>query len=362
MKKRKLKKNVKLVTIFLIIPAIILLLSSVICIYLISPIDKSSKEKVEIVIKSGMGTKQIGEVLQKKGLIRSKEFFYIYNKINRCSSLKASTYTLSKNMTMDEIINNICQGNNYNPNTVTITFQEGKRITDYAKLISQKTNNKYEDVIAVMNDQTYLKELQKKYWFITDEVFSQDIYYPLEGLLAPDTYNFKNKNVTTKEIIEKLLDQTYKNLHPYKNILENKVHTINEYITLASMAELEGRKEEDRKKIIGVFENRLKQNMNLGSDVTTYYGLQKPLNEDLTYKEITTINAYNTRTNNMAGKIPVGPICSISVSSIKSAINPDNNNFYYFVADKNGKIYYTKTNQEHEQKVIEIKEAGNWIW
>lgn len=362
MKKRKLKKNVKLVTIFLIIPATILFISTILCIYLISPIDKSSTKEIEIVIESGMSTKRIGEILQEKGLIRSKTFFYIYNKINRCSSLKASTYTLSKNMNMDQIINSICQGNNYNPNTINITFKEGKRITDYAKTISQKTNNNYEDVIKIMNDRNYLKELQNKYWFLTEDIFNSNIYYPLEGLLAPDTYNFKNKDITVKEIIEKLLDQTYKNLQPYRSILENQKHTINEYITLASMAELEGKNENDRRKIVGVFENRLKTNMNLGSDVTTYYGLQKPLNEDLTAKEIATINAYNTRTSNMTGKIPVGPICSVSISSIKAAINPDNNNFYYFVADKNGKIYYTKTNQEHEQKVMEIKEAGNWIW
>lgn len=362
MKKRKLKKEVKLITIFLVIPAILLLMASVICIYLMSPVDKVATGEVEVVIESGMSTKKIGELLKEKDLIRSEKFFFIYNKINRCPSLKASTYNLRKNMTLDEIIKSICDGNSYNPDVVKITFQEGKRIPDYAKLISEKTNHSYEEVIGLMNNETYLRTLQSKYWFITEEVFKDGVYYPLEGLLSPDTYLFESKDVKIEYIIEKLLDETSKKLHPYKISLENGPYTIGEYITLASILELEGTNDDNRKKIMGVFENRIQAKMNLGSDVTTYYGLQKPLTEDLTSKEIATINSYNTRTNNMIGKLPIGPICSISLSSLKAAVQPDNNDYYYFVADKNGKIYYTKTNREHEEKVMEIKEAGDWIW
>ena len=64
----------------------------------------------------------------------------------------------------------------------------------------------------------------------------------------------------------------------------------------------------------------------------------------------------------MAGKLPVGPICSVSKSSIEASINPTTNDYYYFVADKNGKIYYNKTSSGHLQTIKEIKEAGNWIW
>ena len=101
--------------------------------------------------------------------------------------------------------------------------------------------------------------------------------------------------------------------------------------------------------------------MNLGSDVTTYYALQKPMTSDLTKEEFATNNQYNTRKENMLG-LPVGPICSISLSSLKAALNPTTNTYYYFVADKLGNIYYTKTSQDHLKKVQEIKEAGNWIW
>jgi UPF0755 protein len=64
----------------------------------------------------------------------------------------------------------------------------------------------------------------------------------------------------------------------------------------------------------------------------------------------------------MIGKMPVGPICNPSLSSIEASAKPTDNDYLFFVADKNGKIYYTKTNAEHEKKVAEIKANGDWIW
>ena len=102
--------------------------------------------------------------------------------------------------------------------------------------------------------------------------------------------------------------------------------------------------------------------MNMGSDVTTYYALQKDMTTDLTVTEFQTINLYNTRASNMGGKLPIGPICNPSSSAIEASFNPTNNDYLYFVADKKGKVYYTKSMDEHAKKVQELKDSGNWIW
>ena len=60
------------------------------------------------------------------------------------------------------------------------------------------------------------------------------------------------------------------------------------------------------------------------------------------------------------GKIPVGPICSPSESSIKAVLNPTNTDCYYFVADKTGKAYFSKTYAEHQKIVKALKEQGLW--
>jgi UPF0755 protein len=159
-----------------------------------------------------------------------------------------------------------------------------------------------------------------------------------------------------------MLDQTEKELDEYKTIIDNSTYNVHQYMTLASMLELEGTNSKNRKMIAGVFFNRLNIGMNLGSDVTTYYAFQEEMNKDLTVAQFNSSNPYNTRASDMGGKLPVGPICSPSKSSIEASINPTKNDYLFFVADKHGKIYYSKTEAEHQNKVKEIKERGDWIW
>ena len=64
----------------------------------------------------------------------------------------------------------------------------------------------------------------------------------------------------------------------------------------------------------------------------------------------------------MMGRMPIGPICNPSDVSIEASVIPTTNDYLFFVADKNGNIYYTKTMYEHEKKVAEIKANGDWIW
>lgn len=326
--------------------------------YQVSPTDESSNAKVEVVIKQGMSTSQIASLLKKKYLIRDEFFFKVYMKLNRRDSIKASTYYLSKNMSLDNIVSLLEKGAS---NTdISITFKEGKTIKDYAKVLSETTNISEDEFLIKMKDKTYLTSLIKSYWFLTDAILDSNIYYGLEGYLAPDTYNFKDKDVTVEEVIKTLLDQEEKNLSPYKDTLSKM--NVHEVLTLASISELEGLKDTDRKLIVGVFQNRLSKGMNLGSDVTTYYAFNQAMDKDLTSEMFNTYNPYNTRSSEMAGKLPVGPICNPSKESILASINPTKSDYYYFVADKNGNVYYTKTSSEHSAKVKELKEKGDWIW
>lgn len=347
----------KIATIFLIL-GLLLLGTFGFYQYEISPTDKKSTATYEVVVKQGMSTSEIADLLKKKNLIRNSFFFKVYMKLNRKQTIKAATYDLKKSMDLDTIISLLEVGKANDD--ISITFKEGKTIKDYAKVLSTNTNISEEDFLAKMKDKTYLTSLINSYWFLTDTILNDDIYYGLEGYLAPDTYNFKDKDVSIEEVVKTLLDQEETNLEPYKNKI-NKAN-IHDILTLASMAELEGVKEKDRKMIIGVFQNRLSKNMNLGSDVTTYYAFSEDMTKDLTSEMFNTYNPYNTRSSQMAGKLPVGPICNPSKSSIEASINPTSSDYYYFVADKNGNVYYTKTSSEHSAKVKELKDKGDWIW
>lgn len=326
--------------------------------YLVSPVDSKDNEDIKVVIEKGTSGSQIGDVLKEKNIIKSKILFKVYLKIYKVNSLKASTYRFKRSMSLKDVIKLLEDGYVSNDDALKLTFKPGERITNYAKVISDNTDSNYDDVIALMKDKEYLSGLINNYWFLTDKILDEDIYYPLEGYLAPDTYFF-DRDVDVKTIVKTLLDEMEDNLEKYKTTMINDPHY---YMTMASIVQLEGTNTENRKQIVGVFKNRLSSGYNLGSDVTTYYALQADMKEDLSAQQFATINPYNTRGANMIGKMPIGPICNPSNSSIEASINPDINDYLFFVADKHGNIFFTRTNQEHDKKVAEIKAKGDWIF
>lgn len=336
-----------------------------------SPVDKKDNKEIKVVIEPGSTSKKIASVLKNNDLIRNEKFFLLYIKINKVNNLKASTYIFKKSMSLEEIIKVLEKGNSFNPDQITITFKEGINMRKIASIIEQKTNNSYDEVFNTLKDEEYIDLLISKYWFLKDIIKNNDIYYPLEGYLFPDTYNFKDKNVTVKEIFEVMLNKMDKELTKLKTDIEEGKLSIHDILTLSSIIELEGGVKrdangviikDDRPGIASVFYNRLKNKMSLGSDVTTYYASRIDITErDLYTYELNTSNPYNTRGPGMEGRLPVGPISTVGVSSINAAVNPTTTDYFYFVADKYNNTYFTKTYAEHLAKIKELKEKGVWF-
>ena len=308
-------------------------------------------EKVIIDIENGVGSTSIFELLQEKDVIRSGFVAKIYTKLHEISVLKAGKYEFTRTETLPEVLDIISSGKVMDE-TIKITFLEGKNMRYIASTIAEKTNNSINDVYAVLENKAYISTLIEKYWFLTNEIQDANIYYPLEGYLYPDTYVFENVNVKVETIFEKMLNQMGSVLTKYRSQIQNQSHSVHEILTMASIIELEGTNAENRLKVASVMYNRLAQNMSLGSDVTTYYAIRVDMGErDLYEKEINTYNAYNTRGPNMNGKLPIGPIAGVSEQSINAALNPYDESYLYFVSDKNGDMYFTKTYEEHQQMI-----------
>lgn len=336
--------------------AVILLILGISWVYLASPVDKNDKKDIEVEITKGISVVKISNILKEEKLIRSKTLFKVYIKLYSNKTLKAGNYMLNRSMSLSEIVEVLEEGSKFDSNTLKLTFKEGQRITDYAKVVADSTNNNYEDVIAIFKDKNYMSELINKYWFLTNNILQDGIYYPLEGYLAPDTYYFKDSDVDPKEIIERMLDEMNKELTEYRVSLGDNVHY---YLTMASIVELEGKTLEDRQNIMGVFNNRISAGMHLGSDVTTYYAFQASMSTKLTSEQYNTTNPYNTRPTSKVGP-PIGPICNPDLTSIQASINPINNNYLYFVADSNGKVYYSRTIDEQNKVIQDLISSGKW--
>lgn len=358
MKKRKF--SIRKFALFLIVLSVIIVAIGVV--FYKNGISKvSSDEKAQsFIVKSGSTYLTLAPELKKQDLIKSEFFYKLYIKIHRPSNLSAGIYELNQNMDVSEIISTLSNDKNMKQDVVRMTFREGLNVRQVASIIEENTSFTSEEVINKINNQTYLDTLINKYWFITNDVKNNQIYYALEGYLYPNTYQWKKEELNLENILGKMIDETGKQLEPYKTQIQNSNYSVHQILTLASLIELEAVTKEDRKGVSGVFHNRLNNKWSLGSDVTTYYSAKKSMTESLTTAELNTCNGYNTRCTNMVG-LPVGPIDSPSISSIDAALNPTKSNYYFFVADKNKKVYFTKDITEHNNIIAKLKKEGLWL-
>lgn len=331
---------------------------ALVCHELSAPSGKVEEKTIEI--KPG-GIDSIASTLYQEGLIRNRYLFILYAKVFGKNNMKAATYTLSTDMDTREIIKILSEGKGSNSKEISITFKEGWNVRRIAKAIEENTNHTVDEVYNTLADEDFLKRMIVKYWFLDDEILNKEIYYPLEGYLSPDTYNYSSKDEDIEVILEKMIAETSKKIESKKDEIASSSKSIQEIFTLASIVELEGNTLEDRKGIAGVFQNRLLKGMNLGSDVTTYYGARVDMGErDLYASEVNACNSYNTRCPSFK-RLPVSPICNPSLDSIIAALEPDDSEYLYFVADKNMKIYFSKTLNEHNNKIRELKEKNLWL-
>ncbi len=345
--------------IILVLIAIVFIFSGVYLQRQLMPIGNSDK-KIEIVIPQGTSVKGIGNILKENGLIKSSNFFYYYAKITGKDNLKATTYQLSNNMSIDEILEILEKGNGYNPSAISITFKEGINMREIARLIEISTNNSYDDVILKANDANYINQLKERYWFITNRLDDDGLYYKLEGYLFPDTYTLQDKDVSVEYIFDKMLENMAKHLEPYRNFSYDKLD-IHDYLSLASMLEKEGLNDSDRSKMATVFFNRIDKGMSLGSDVTTRYANKLDTYDALTSEQFNFKSPYNTRLTDgsMNGKLPLGPVSSISDGAIKAAFYPVEGNFLYFISNIQTKeTFFFDNKNDFDNKKNELQNVN----
>ncbi len=327
-----MKKRRKIIKLSFISVIIIFLSFILFMVTSLAPVSKDEKF-VRFTVLSGESKFDIIDNLKKEEVIKNSLALKAYILLDFSKPLQAGNYYMDTSKGAVYILEKIQNGEteDMKRETVTITFVDGERLTAYAKRIAEKFDFEYNEVIEVMNDKTYLKELIGKYNVLGDELLNDDLYYPLEGYLYPDTYEFYS-DASIKDIIEKMISNLEIKISAEKNVIDESKHSIHELLTMASIAQLEANNKSDRVDVAQVIYNRLDAHMTLGMDVTTYYGSKAEMGTELTKSQLNDKNAYNTRAADFFG-LPVGPICNPTFSSIMAVLYPSEGNYLYFFAD-----------------------------
>ncbi len=345
MRKNKKKRSVRILPIAVILALCIVLALFFGYHYSLTAVNQD--RSVEFVISSGESASSVLARLQQEGLIRSELTARIYMKLNKETALKAGTYDLNGQMGVAEILATLSDASKAHSEDVVVTIIEGEWCKHIAQKIEEVTNVTAEELLALWNDETYVRSLMTDYPFLTEEIFNPDSRYLLEGYLMPNTYNFKPET-TADAVTRRFLDQFSNVFARYQDDIASSQYSIHELITLASIVQYEASDAEDMALIAGVFYNRMEIGMALQSSVTVCYAIDMEKDDD--WKNCETNPNYDSPYNTYrVNGLPPGPILNPGEEAIRAVLEPTASDYLYFLADVygDGTVYYSKTYEEH---------------
>jgi UPF0755 protein len=174
---------------------------------------------------------------------------------------------------------------------------------------------------------------------------------PAEGSILPDTY-LARPGETRAGVLRRMqeaMDRTVAALWRSRSA-DAVVRTPREAIILASIVEKESADPAERRRVAGLYSNRLRRGMRLEADPTVIYPITrgKPLGRRILQSELMADNGYNTYVR--AG-LPEGPITNPGRDSIAAVLQPERNDYLFMVADGSGRHLFAATFAEHQHNV-----------
>lgn len=296
--------------------------------------------EIKITIPQGASTKEIAEILHENDLIDSAIMFRLSSKMDGYDgTYRQGDYLIAKG-TSDGDIMKILQSGAAFSDAVKVTIPEGYTAQQIANTLEEAGVITATEFMDEMNQGTF------DYDFL-ENIPKRDNY--LEGYLFPATYEIPSDS-TAHDIIVLFLNRFE---IAYNNILKGKdtEYTVDEMVTVASMVESEIQLDNERAVAAGVIYNRLKIDMALGIDSTVQYALSTR-NEVVTTTDLEVDSPYNTYTNK---GLPLGPISNPGEAALEAAVNPDENNYFYYVVKERGSGEHVFT--ETYDEFLEAKQA-----
>lgn len=282
------------------------------------------------IVEEGQNVSRIASRLADESIIIEPLFFRVAARLTRTDTkLQAGEYRFDPGASIRDVLDALAGGAIYHRR---FTVPEG--LTSW-------------QVVEILNE--------------TEGLAGEIKDIPKEGSLLPETYNFAHGETKQKKI-EQMQQAMAETLNTLWRDRPNDAPVLNkgEVVILASIVEKETGVAGERRRIAGVFINRLKKGMKLQTDPTVIYAItggeiqdegKGPLGRRLLTKDLQYESPYNTY---KYPGLPPGPIANPGRASIEAVLNPEEHGYYYFVADGTGGHVFSKTLEEHNRNV------ANW--
>ncbi|WP_425090971.1 endolytic transglycosylase MltG [Tropicimonas sp. S265A] len=332
-------------------------------------------------VPRGASLTRVADDLAEAGVISSPTIFRLgaqYSELD--DDLKFGNYEVPANISMEEVLGLLTQGaaSSYRyVATYVIRVADAElrlreripgqdRVVDiavfgpddpvpaaYADLVQAGTPVAYRVSIAEGATSWQITDALSKAEFLTGEIGP----LPPEGSLAPDTYDVTRGTERAALLArmsaaqERILAEAWA---ARKDDLP--VTTPEEALILASIIEKETSVPDERGVVSSVFVNRLREGMRLQTDPTVIYGVTRgvgTLGRGIRQSELRGETPWNTY---VIPGLPPTPIANPGRDAIFAAVNPDDTDYIFFVADGTGGHAFAETLAEHNRNVSRWRE------
>jgi UPF0755 protein len=303
----------------------------------------------QFVIEPGEGVASITARLQAVGVVRSGWLFrQALKETGLAGQLQPGTYDLTGLTTYEAVAERLTTGG-LPKNEFQVRLLEGWNLDQVTAALAAAGFQPTDEFTALVGQrrQGYSRSQPEPDWldqyaFLRAKPAGQS----LEGYLFPDTYRLF-RDASAETVVKRLLDNFDRRLEQaglHQQIAASG-RDYHEIVTLASIVEREVRDLEDRRLVADLFWRRLEIGMGLQADSTVNYITDKGL-AAVGADDLALDSPYNTYKYR---GLPPGPISNPSLTSLQAVVDPLPNEYWYFLTDPAGTVYYARDFEEHKR-------------
>lgn len=302
---------------------------------------------LEVIIQPNMPFVDLAHDLESKGIVKNAKYFVLYARYKaQTLKIRSGRFLMNTGWTPPEVLKHLI---NDPPIMSRVTLPEGLTWWETGKRLEAAGMVRFSDFEKVIHDPTFLQ-----YWGIPQA--------NAEGFLFPDTYLIMRplefNEASARTVVGRLIDTFWRrtaSLWPEgKRPGREHADLVRNLVCLASIVEKETGVPNERKRVAGVYTNRLQRGMRLQADPTVVYGIGPSFTGSILRSQLNDAkNPYNTYQNN---GLPPGPICSPGLACLTAASMPEQHPFLYFVATGTGGHIFSSNLQDHNKAVTAYRQ------
>lgn len=294
---------------------------------------------VEVSIEPGTPPRRVAESWVAAGVQVPAAWLYAWFRVSGQSKLiRAGSYEIEPGVTPRQLLDKMVRGDEL---LESVRFLEGWTVAQLRAALASAPSLR--PTTARMTDQELMAALGAP-------------GVAAEGRFFPDTYTY-SRNVSDLTVLRRAHAAMQRRLEAAwaARTPSLPLASPTEALILASIVEKETGLDSDRRKVAGVFVNRLRLGMPLQTDPTVIYGLGAAFDGNLRKRDLQTDTPYNTYTRK---GLPPTPIALPGAASLAATMQPDGGKALYFVARGDGSSTFSETLDDHNRAVNQYQRGG----